>query len=61
MTAPRIVLTEEQLQRITVDAVAGKRVLPADPSAHEVARKIWAEVDALKSAGSIVDVPPSLP
>jgi hypothetical protein len=61
MAERKIVLTEEQLQRLTIDALAGKRVLPADPEAAALARKLWAEIDAIAARGGIVDVPPSIP
>lgn len=61
MSDPEIVITEVELQRLVIDALAGKRVLPRNPRAHDIARRIWGEIDALVTAGAIVDVPPSLP
>lgn len=61
MAQRKIVLTEEQLQRLTIDGLAGKRVLPADPKAAAIARQLWAEIDAIAARGGIVDVPPSIP
>ncbi len=52
---------ENELQRIVIDALAGKRVLPPNPKARDIAQRIWAEIDTLTKAGSIVDIPPSLP
>jgi len=58
--APRVVLTEEALQRLVIDYFQGKRIPPADPEARVVAERIWAELDA-RPAGAIVFVPPSIP
>ena len=55
-----IVLTEEQMQRLIIDGLAGRRRLPTDPRAAAIARRLWTELDNLPP-GATVDIPPSLP
>jgi len=58
--APEVVLTEEELQRLVIDGLAGRRIPPRDPRARAVAERIWAELDA-RPSGAVVDIPASIP
>jgi len=58
--APEVILTEEEMQRLIVDGMAGKRRLPTDLRAAKIAKRLWAELDAMPP-NAVVELPQSIP